>query len=61
MRTNILSTYCPECGYRNSSRTDRKFRKEIRSQSLPVIAWQCESCGKEFLCDKPHKNSYVAS
>ena len=48
MRTNLLSAYCPECGYRNSSRTDRKFRKEIRSQSLPVIAWQCESCGAKF-------------
>jgi len=51
MRTNILSAYCPECGYHNSSRTDRKFRKEIRSQSLPVIAWQCESCGNEFESD----------
>ena len=35
MRTNLLSAYCPECGYRNTCRTDRKFRKEIRSQSWP--------------------------
>ena len=48
MRTNLLSAYCPECGYHNSSLTDRKFRKEIRSESLPVIAWQCENCGKQF-------------
>ena len=36
MRTNLLSAYCPECGHRNSYITDRKFRKEIRSQSWPV-------------------------
>ncbi len=48
MRTNLLSVYYPKCGNRNSSRTDRKFRNEIQSQSLPVIAWQCESCGKQF-------------
>ena len=48
MRTHLLSAYCPECGYRNSSLTDRKFRKDTRSQSLPVIAWQCENCGKKF-------------
>jgi hypothetical protein len=48
MRTNLLSAYCPECGYRNTCRTDRKLRKEIRSQSRPGLTWQCESCGKEF-------------
>ena len=48
MRTNLLSAYCPECGSRNTCRTDRKFRKELRSQSWPGLTWQCESCGKEF-------------
>jgi hypothetical protein len=48
MRTSLLSAYCPDCGYRNTCRTDRKFRKEIRSQSWPSLTWQCESCGKEF-------------
>jgi len=48
MRTNLLSAYCPECGFRNSYITDRKFRKELRSQSFPVVTWQCEDCGKQF-------------
>ncbi|MGD0232820.1 MAG: hypothetical protein ABSC19_21130 [Syntrophorhabdales bacterium] len=48
MRTNLLSAYCPECGYRNSYLTDRKFRKRIRTESWPVLSWQCESCGAEF-------------
>ncbi|MGD0229014.1 MAG: sulfite exporter TauE/SafE family protein [Syntrophorhabdales bacterium] len=48
MRTNLLSAYCPNCGFRNTCRTDRKFRKEIRSQSWQSLTWQCESCGREF-------------
>ena len=48
MRTNLLSAYCPECGHRNSYITDRKFRKELRSQSWPSITWRCEGCDKEF-------------
>lgn len=48
MRTHLLSAYCPECGHRNSYRTDRKERKRIRTESWPGLAWTCESCGKEF-------------
>jgi len=48
MRTKLLYAYCPDCGYRNSCRTDREDRKRIRAESWPGLVWQCESCGKEF-------------
>ncbi len=48
MRTNLLSAYCPDCGYRNSYRTTSKERKRIRAESWPGLVWQCENCRKEF-------------
>ncbi len=48
MRTNLLYAYCPECGYQNIYHTDRRFRRVIRAESWPGLAWQCESCGREF-------------